>query len=495
MPGPPAILWHSSAIPTLFPAQQQWTATLTLTQAIPANADVIVLAVIDYGANTAPGNVFSVVDSQGGAYTEYNAWTCVFADSGLGIISPGSHLLWYKLNHPGAGVGSTITVSGYTAAIMHVYVLNGVNAATPINSAVKQVWQGDGNTLHSGMSSGYTAAMTLPNVLLLGGISESFETTSFYMAPGSFSSGEIAAPWILAEAAWYAGLNNYSPPSYIIDATRLVTGYQALAAASGVYSFVTAAGTVSEGYDTGSYPYNEVFVIAINGEVNVAPNAPTLTAQANFDPTHDKTFVWAFFDPNAIDGQTAYQLQILTNPGGVVTYDSGMVSSTVSSAVVPAGSLAPNVAYQWKVRTYDQSAAVGPYSVLSSFSTAVPPVIVITTPVTDGTTSFIATPTFAWTYTSSSGATQQSYRLQVIGPSGTVYDSGVVVSTALTAISGALLTGFNYIATLTIVDSNSLITAMNRVFFVQAPSPAPPLVTAQTSTDKGAIALIITTRS
>lgn len=496
MPGAPAIFWHSGAVPTSFPSLSNYTATLTITQAIPANADVFIIPVIDFGGTSLPESGFSVTDITGQIYTEYTAFT-VTDNTAMTEPTPGSHILWYKLNHPGMAIGGTISVSGYAAASFHIYVLNGVNTTTPVASAAKARWEA--TAISSGLSSGNTAAVSQTNVLLIGGICENVEQTvnTFpNLMPGMFSANEISSPWTLAELAQYSALWQADPSDYYYLGTRQISGYRSLTNASGAYSFAVSSGVTAEtNVGTVHKAYNEIYCFVINGEANIVPNAPTLAPRSNFDATQAATFNWIFSDPNTVDNQTAYQLQILTNPGAVLTYDSGKITSTASTCVVPANSLAVGINYQWKVRTYDLSDTVGAYSSLSSFSTIPPPTIAITAPSSDGATVFTTTPTISWTFTGSSGTTQATYDVVIVGPSGTVYDSGIVTSTATSQVTGTLPSGVTYTASLTVTDSVGNTTTVSRIFFVSAPSPAPPLVSAAPSADGAGITLTITARS
>lgn len=491
MPGAPSIVWHSGAAPYSTPANAAWTAALTLTQQIPAGSFVLIIPVIDFGATTPPGNAFSVADSGGNTYTEFTAYSV----TDIGSVSqptPGSHIVWYKANHPGLSVGATITCTGYEASGFHVYVIKGVDSTTPIPSVAKSRLE---VMLTAGVSSGVTAAVSRTNVLLIGGISENPTSPPNTGNVIAFSANEIPGTWTIAEIMQYTQIIVYSSPNYDYVATRLVTGYQALTAAAGAQSFTTAAGTTTQSNAGVNYTYNEVFCIVVNGETNIAPNAPTLNAHANMDPSASSVFTWNFSDPNTIDGQTAYQLQIMTNPGGTLIYDSGKIASTASTATLPAATLTAGTNYQWKVRTWDQSDAVGPYSSLGSFIAAVGPTIAITSPVSDGATQFTSTPTITWSYAGYGGVGQANYRLVVQNGAITAYDSGVVNSVATSQITSALSAGVVYTATLTVTDTNGLSSVAVRTFVVNVLSPIAPSVTTGPSPDAGAVRLTITTRS
>lgn len=70
-------------------------------------------------------------------------------------------------------------------------------------------------------------------------------------------------------------------------------------------------------------------VIYQTDTINVAPNAPVLTPQTNFDATTARAFAWAFSDPNAGDTQSAFEIDIDT-AAGANAYDSGEQLGQVS---------------------------------------------------------------------------------------------------------------------------------------------------------------------
>lgn len=500
MPGPPAIIWHASAAPITTPPVGQWVATLTIPQAIPSGAFVLVLPVIDYGSTVSPGNVFSVNDSASQVYTEFTAFTVadINPNPNTSAPTPGSHIVWYKVNHPGLGVGGTITCSGYVTSGFHVYVLRGVDATTPIPSVAKQRWGAGSTGVQPSDSSGATPSVTRTNVMLIGGINEN-ETTAINAANTiAFSSNEIASPWTLAETMQYIIYDQYSPPNFVYYGTRLVTGYRFVSNASGAQSFsVSASATAEPNPSAMGAVYNEVFCIVVNGETNVAPNAPTLAGKSNFSSTSSTVFGWVFSDPNAVDAQTAFQLQVLTNPGGAVAFDSGKVTSAAASYTMPANSLAANANYQWKVRTWDLSDAAGAYSSLGSFSTVPGPTIVLTSPTPDNVTLTTTTPTVTWTFTGVNGSTQSTYEVVVSLAGITMFDSGLITSTGTSILvtTPLLSTNVVYTVTLTVTDSNNSGSVVTRPFLVAALSPGAITMTAGTSPDGGAVRLTLHTES
>lgn len=166
---------------------------------------------------------------------------------------------------------------------------------------------------------------------------------------------------------------------------------------------------------------------------NVAPTEPTLTARGNFDATASAVLSWTFNDPNLpSDGQTAYQLQIVRVSDVVVVVDTGKVTSTTSSRTLAANTLTNGVAYQWRVRTYDQGDLVSPWSPYGSFSTGAGGTVTITSPAADNPPGIITDDLdVSW---SVSGTTQAQFRVWVTrdDTGATIHDSFLATGTQTT---------------------------------------------------------------
>lgn len=169
--------------------------------------------------------------------------------------------------------------------------------------------------------------------------------------------------------------------------------------------------------------------VTVTDGFNQAPNAPVLASRANFDATTAAVFTWTFSDPNTIDAQAAYQLQVQNIGTGVTTYDSGTVASAAGTATVPANSLTNGVNYQWRVRTTDSSGAVGAWSAYQPVTTSAGGTVTITDPAADNQAGINTASYFvSWTLT---GATQTKVRIVLVDTvTGlTVQDTGFVAST------------------------------------------------------------------
>lgn len=164
--------------------------------------------------------------------------------------------------------------------------------------------------------------------------------------------------------------------------------------------------------------------------INFAPNAPTLTAHSNFDSTVAQSLTWAFSDPNTGDTQSAYQLQIVDTGNSQVVVDTGKVASTTSSYTLAANALTNGHNYQWRVTTWDQSNAQGPYSAYSTFSCAATPTVTITTPSNNASVAQSSL-TAQFSYSDPASLTQQSYQVQILdsADSTVLSDSGTINGT------------------------------------------------------------------
>ncbi len=113
---------------------------------------------------------------------------------------------------------------------------------------------------------------------------------------------------------------------------------------------------------------------SITLELNRKPLQPTPTVPAGGSWLSDNTplFQWAINDPDAIDGQTVFQIFIDDDPGfGSVDFDSGAQSFTEPLWSFPMGTdytTIPDGDWYWIVRMQDESGWWSDYSAVSTFS-------------------------------------------------------------------------------------------------------------------------------
>jgi len=114
-------------------------------------------------------------------------------------------------------------------------------------------------------------------------------------------------------------------------------------------------------YTTSSSPYEIRFAIYT---LNQASNAPTLNSPSDserFDIGESVTFTWTFNDPDDGDSQGAYRFQLDDNSDfSSPIIDTGKVSSSSTSTTQTLPSSVGT--YYWRVKTWDDSDAEGPWS-------------------------------------------------------------------------------------------------------------------------------------
>lgn len=227
---------------------------------------------------------------------------------------------------------------------------------------------------------------------------------------------------------------------------------------------------------------------------NVAPNAPTLTTQPNFDATVTQTMAWTFSDPDVGNTQSAYQLFIIKVSDGSTALDTGKVVSSTASKSLTGSTLTNANQYQWKVRTWDNSDVVGPYSSLGSFYASAKPTTTITVPVSDGTTVATSTLTANWTYSDPESEASSAYQVRITDNSDVqLYTTGKVTATSVLALTIAytLANSTNYKVKITTWDAKDIAsTEVVRTFVTSFTVPATPTLTATVQT--GYIAIAIT---
>lgn len=100
------------------------------------------------------------------------------------------------------------------------------------------------------------------------------------------------------------------------------------------------------------------------GGGNNPPNAPILTNPANssrYDPSSQTAFNWTFSDPDGGDTQSAYEFELDDDSGfGSPEIDTGKQSSSNEYHIATLPSSIND--YFWRVKTWDQDDAEGPWS-------------------------------------------------------------------------------------------------------------------------------------
>lgn len=237
------------------------------------------------------------------------------------------------------------------------------------------------------------------------------------------------SPSLLATLALTGGVTSFTAPG---GQTERVDFTQATPSHTGYWgdearTDLTATGTRT--VDAAS-PLDRWWAANLNiYEVNVAPNAPTLTTPigaAVIDRTATQRFDWDFSDPDAGDSQSAYDFRYRIGAGAWTTV-SGTSPNTYHD--LAGGTLAAGD-YEWQARTTDALGLVGPYSASGFFTAATPPATPSITDPVNGSTISLSTGSVTW-----STPSQTSYQVRKVADSAgspdtatVYYDSGEVVS-------------------------------------------------------------------
>lgn len=213
-------------------------------------------------------------------------------------------------------------------------------------------------------------------------------------------------------------------------------------------SKVIVAGTLGEFSDTisglsGSQTYHyRAYAINSGGTgygvdrtfstEETAPTQPTNLSPSGGIAVDDltPTISWTYNPGSGNDAQSAYQVVVIRQSDSQEMWDSGKITSESTSIDIPgAANLAYDIIYQWKVRTYNQSDMVSPYSSLVVFKTSYTPTASITYP-TDGGTITTSTPLVTWDFDDQGSSTQAKYQVKVFNADGSLllHNSGLVSS-------------------------------------------------------------------
>ena len=234
---------------------------------------------------------------------------------------------------------------------------------------------------------------------------------------------------------------------------------------------------------------------------NIAPFKPTAVSpkRGQVVTTLTPTVDWDFQDNNVDDTQSAYQVIVYRQSDGVQMYDSGKVTSGSTQATIPGGaSLAYNVPYQWKVRTWDAADLAGPYSDLFLFKATHAPTGVMQIPGALDSSLDTDSPTVSWTYSHTEGVGQRAYRVIVTAqgdPTDVVYDSDWIFRTDLThdIPAGYLVNGGLYSAHVELLNQEGAQgTTDTANFDITYTGPPQPTISGSFVEDGGYNRLLIT---
>lgn len=450
-------------------ATATWAAPTVLSQALAGGSDGInaLEGVYVPGSGGTPTNTILVVARR---YGEVNGLgnvsfaaldlTAAAAGSGTLFLSSGSDPTWLSTPPTAAPANSgvldmaalpsnssrvAIMANGFAVVDVVNAVITGV-AKSPANTALASSW-----ARIVGINASTFAMLTVVG----GALSWTFYNTSgSSLGSGSYAGanaqgGAFVDQWDVyldrvagLVTAYYvaddAGARvlesiDISPTTFASSAAAVLTS--ALGAASSTNGairipqgtiderrvLVEAANLLTGVKSTASY---------VDTSGNVAPNAPGQTTPSNYDATQAQVLGFTFSDPDPLDTQTAYEVQVQRVSDSVNLVATGSVASAAATYTVPANTLVNAVNYRWRVRTTDKLGAVGAWSNYVAFTTAALGTLTITTPATDNLAGIITSSlNIVWSYVQGNGYTQTQRRVRVIRTS----DSTVLSDTTMQA--------------------------------------------------------------
>lgn len=228
-------------------------------------------------------------------------------------------------------------------------------------------------------------------------------------------------------------------------------------------------------------------LLFVTDRLNAPPDQPSLIPEPNYDADEDATFEWTFQDPNTVDAQTAFELEIDNASTGASAYRSGKVSSATESHTVTGGTLTNGNDYRWRVRAYDETDEVSPWSNYSTFTTSNSGSVTITDPSVDNDPDILtANYAIAWNVT---GATQEEYRVVVVrsDTGAELVNTGWVTSTDTTYEITGMASDVEYEVQVTIRDTGVESNTATRLITPDYETPEQPVVTTSVHSTGGYI--------
>lgn len=291
----------------------------------------------------------------------------------------------------------------------------------------------------------------------------------------------IASSW----EVWHAA-------NGVWDASPLAT----VAATTSVYTHTAPSTTVTHTYRLRAVAASPTLYSANSANSNVVqllspPNAPTSLAPSGVavDADEDLVLTWQH-NPVDTTAQTSYQLQYRVN-GGAWTIPAA-VSTSASTATLPAGTFSNGTSVEWQVRTWGAHATASPWSASATLTASSRPTAAINVPDTTYSTSKL---TVEWGFSDAEGSAQSAFIA-------TLFRNGVEVeeiagSGAATSatFSTRLVDGLSYSVSVSVRDGSGLWSAATVSDFTVDFSlpPAPSVDAVEWDAETGAAAITFST--
>lgn len=213
-----------------------------------------------------------------------------------------------------------------------------------------------------------------------------------------------------------------------------------------VYRVRAKAGALTSGY-----------VVSGTVQLLAPPNAPTLTPGGGYAPVEVAWVVGWVHNPVDSTPQTAYEMQSSTN-GGASWSTTGKVTSTTQSRTFAASTWAADVAVTVRVRTWGQHATASPWSTPRTVTFKNRPVASILTPA-HGSEVGQAVLVVGVGFSQAQGASFVDAEIK-LRQSGVTLETRTTNTLAGTTLATRVLDGGTYQVTVTVRDSNGLVSAL-----------------------------------
>lgn len=192
------------------------------------------------------------------------------------------------------------------------------------------------------------------------------------------------------------------------------------------------------------------------------------------------TLAWQYNPGSANDEQYAYQVIVIRQSDSVEMWDSTKTVSAAGTVDVPGGaSLAYDVAYQWKVKSWNQDDVASAYSGLALFKESEKPTGTLTYP--DNAETIITNiPIMTWDYVDPEATTQAKYWLRIYDNlNALIHDTGWVISAdALYEVADNILANHSsYKVSLIVEDTDGMQSVADENYFdIEFLAPSLPIV-------------------
>jgi len=288
---------------------------------------------------------------------------------------------------------------------------------------------------------------------------------------------------------------SYDPETNILDASLQLTPSNLGASGSRIVALRAPRGRVDPRcvlidvamIDGALQPVDLIIIRDLS--MSHVPNAPTVDDILSFDATAAHVFTFNFSDQDPNDYSIAQTVEIKRVSTGLTVFTATHTTAVLVAGVkyqytMPANTLSNDTAYQFRVRQNDSVDGLGAWSDYVSFSTSgTGGHVTITAPAADNLPMNVSSVIVAWTYINDNPAIiQTGYQVKRINndTNVTLYDSGIVASTATTVTLTGLTSDLHQRIEVAVRGTGGLLSGTDvRMVYPQFSTPSQPTIIAQ----------------